>query len=120
MLTPPTIASVDGVTVEFNWDDWNQLVDYGNGPVAGYRLYYGLPDNSLTTYEDFPVSNGSISDLEIETSYNFAVSVLRLVDGVTFPGKQTNVVSGKTQCSGEYIILIYIISSHIICNILTT
>ena len=114
MLTPPTIASIDGVTVEVVWDDWNQLVDYGNGPVAGYRLYYGLSGSSLTAYKDFLVSNGTISALEIDTTYDFAVSVLRSIDGVTFVGKLSSVVSGATQCFGEYIILIHISSSHLL------
>ena len=78
------------------------MVDYGNGPAAGYRLYYGLSGSPLTTYEDFTVSSGSISDLEIETSYDFAVSVLRSVDGETLPGKLSSIASGETQCLGMY------------------
>ena len=112
LSTTPTTVSIDGVTIEVDWDDWNQMVDYGNGPVAGYRLYFGLPGSSLTTYEDFSVSNGSISVLEIETSYDFAVSVLRSIDGVTFAGKLSSVVSGETQCLGEYTVFIHIVSMY--------
>ena len=114
MLTLPTISSIDGVTVEVDWDDWNQMVDYGNGPVAGYRLYYGVPGSPLTAYEDFPVSNGDISVLEIEKTYEFAVSVLRSIDDATFAGKMSGVVSGVTQCLGEYILFILVHRLHLI------
>ena len=90
------------------------MIDFGNGPVDGYRLYYGLTGSPLTTYEDFTVSSGSISNLEIETSYEFAVSVLRSIDGETFAGKMSGVVSGKTQCLGEYILFILVHRLHLI------
>ena len=93
------------------------MSDYGNGPVAGYRLYYGLQGSSLTSYKDVSGSDGSILGSEIEKTYDFTVAVLRSIDGVTFAGKQGSVVSEKTQCLGEYVVHIYTISSQSIIQI---
>lgn len=85
-----------------NWADWNQNVDYGNGPIASYRLYYAIHTNVLADFVDSINSNAVLDNLQSHTEYDLAVSALRSVDGTLVEGKVGNVISGTTLlCLGK-------------------
>ena len=103
LYNDPSIAHEENILLKLDWDDWDQTVDYGNGPVASYRVYYRETGNGplFTDYVDVPDSNWIPQTLLPDTQYDFAVSVLRSVDGNDTEGKLGNVVSGTTHCLGK-------------------
>ena len=69
--------------------------------VASYRVYYREHGNDqFTDFEDNSMSNWKPQNLLPDTQYDFAVSVLRSVDGNDIEGKLGNIVNGTTHCTG--------------------
>ena len=97
-----SIAHDENILLELDWADWDQNVDYGNGPVSFYRVYCIVTGNGqLSACEETSDSTWIPQTLLPDTQYDFAVSVLRSVDGNDTEGKLRNVVSGTTHCLGK-------------------
>ena len=97
----PDITQIDDDSIHVNWTNWDQNVDYGNGPIASYRLYYAVHAHVLSDFVDSINSNAVINNLQPGIEYDIAVSALRSVDGTLVEGKVGNVISGTTFCLGK-------------------
>ncbi|XP_072037251.1 receptor-type tyrosine-protein phosphatase F-like [Amphiura filiformis] len=97
LYNAPTIVQVVGVNIELDWDDWDQMVDYGNGPVIGYSVYYGI-DGNLNDMKNVTVSNVSVASLQPDAKYGFSIAVVKNVDGKAAEGVKGEVVYATTYC----------------------
>ncbi|XP_072044701.1 uncharacterized protein [Amphiura filiformis] len=93
-------ANATGATVLLAWADWNQAIDYGTGPVDHYKIYFWKEGESETSsqFQTSTDSNEIISDLSIESVYNFAVAAVRTVNGEKLGGPRGRYISTTIQC----------------------
>ncbi|XP_072044269.1 uncharacterized protein [Amphiura filiformis] len=88
-------------SVKVAWNEWNQTIDYGTGPVDQYRVFYWKEDDIGTSYNSQESSDSTaiISDLSIETVYNLAVAAVKYVNGELIEGPWSRNVSTTTGCA---------------------
>ena len=99
LYNDPNITHEENILLELDWADWDQNVDYGNGPVSLYRVYCGETGNGQLTFcEETSDSIWIPQTLLPDTEYDFAVSVLRSVDSNDVEGTLGNIVNGTTHC----------------------
>ena len=95
-------ATVKSNTVNLTWNSWEYTKDFGTGPVDHYRVFYWTQD-AMSAQRPFRMSAepiATISDLDIESVYYFAVSAVKIVGGQTLDGPSTRTVSATTGCGG--------------------
>ncbi|XP_072044700.1 uncharacterized protein [Amphiura filiformis] len=83
------------------WGDWNQAIDYGTGHVDHYKIYF-WKEGEKETSSQFQTSFDSseiISDLSIESVYNFDVAAVKTVNGEELEGPRGRYISATTQCA---------------------
>ncbi len=104
MSRNPLVYEIHGTRVTVDWNDWGQDTDYGIGPIDGYRIYYGKTGQHLQQHVDSSNSFQSIANLLPDTSYDFAIAVLKTLDGTETVGDISNRVSASTGCIGTLIL----------------
>ena len=98
------LAVPDSTSVRVTWREWNQNIDHGVGRVAHYKACWKT--NSTNSSADFKISTQTsitITDLSPQTTYTFAVSVVKTYQ--LLEGPRSITTSAITECVGMYNIL---------------
>ena len=93
-------ANATSTSVTITWNEWNQDIDYGTGPVDHHKAYYWKTDSAIYP-STFQVSSGSSTDiinLFPETMYNFSVAAVKTYQ--MLEGPRSMDASAITGCGG--------------------
>ena len=92
----------DSTSVKVTWRAWNQTIDHGVGPVAHYRVGYWKANSTISSaeFQNTTQTFMTITDLSPQTTYTFAVAVVKTYQSQVLVGPGNISTSAFTGCVG--------------------
>ncbi|XP_072050189.1 tyrosine-protein phosphatase Lar-like [Amphiura filiformis] len=94
----PRIVRVSDASLTIQWNAWDASIDYGTGPAEKYQIYLAQQGQTLVPVAESTDTVEEITGLLHDTTYDFAVSVFRVINTRSYEGSRGPITSATTSC----------------------